>query len=141
MASDLGSEVEALLATAAPRHQVFAAFAASIARRTPPTVVVFEDGHWADEATLDLLRYVGRRTPRIRALIVVTWRDDEVGADHPAPRARELPSADHRVHLGGRCRSTRSRARPKRPPIQRPRPRSRRRPSPATGSPRRAPSA
>ena len=101
MAADVGSEVEALLATGAPRHQVFAAFAASIARRTPPTVVVFEDVHWADEATLDLLRYLGRRIPRIRALIVVTWRDDEVGADHPLHRVLgELPAAStHRVRL------------------------------------------
>jgi DNA-binding CsgD family transcriptional regulator/tetratricopeptide (TPR) repeat protein len=100
MASDLGSEFEALLATEAPRHQVFAAFAAGVARGKP-TVVVFEDVHWADDATIDLLRYVGRRLHRIRALIVVTWRADEVGADHALYRLLgELPSSStHRIGL------------------------------------------
>jgi DNA-binding CsgD family transcriptional regulator/tetratricopeptide (TPR) repeat protein len=48
-----------------------------------PTLVVIEDVHWADEATLDLLLYLGRRLERTRTLLVVTYRDDEVGPDHP----------------------------------------------------------
>jgi DNA-binding CsgD family transcriptional regulator/tetratricopeptide (TPR) repeat protein len=101
MAGDLGGDVDALLTASAPRHHVFAAFMASVARRTVPTVVVFEDVHWADEATLDLLRYVSRRAHRVAALVVVTWRADEVGADHPLYRLLgELPSgATHRFEL------------------------------------------
>jgi DNA-binding CsgD family transcriptional regulator/tetratricopeptide (TPR) repeat protein len=101
MAPDLGSDFDALLATAAPRHHVFAAFTACVSRRTSPTAIVFEDVHWADEATLDLLRYVGRRIHRIGALIVVTWRADEVGADHPLHRLLgELPAnVTHRIEL------------------------------------------
>jgi DNA-binding CsgD family transcriptional regulator/tetratricopeptide (TPR) repeat protein len=48
-----------------------------------PTVAVFEDVHWADQATLDLLRFVGRRVGGVRALVIVTYRDDEVGPSHP----------------------------------------------------------
>jgi DNA-binding CsgD family transcriptional regulator len=48
-----------------------------------PTVAVFEDVHWADEATLDALKYVGRRIEREPCLLVLTYRDDEVGAQHP----------------------------------------------------------
>jgi DNA-binding CsgD family transcriptional regulator len=48
-----------------------------------PTLMVFEDLHWADEATLDLLKYLGRRIQRTRAMIVLTYRDDEVGPRHP----------------------------------------------------------
>ncbi|HEX2453778.1 MAG TPA: AAA family ATPase [Vicinamibacterales bacterium] len=101
MASDLGPEFEALFSAGAPRHEVFVAFVASLARRTAPTVVVFEDVHWADAATLDLLRYLSRRTHRFAALIVVTWRADEVGADHPLYRVLgELPSGStHRIGL------------------------------------------
>ena len=57
--------------------------------------------HWADEATLDLLRYISRRIHRIGALIVITWRADEVGADHPLHRLLgELPAnATHRIAL------------------------------------------
>lgn len=49
----------------------------------PATLVVFEDVHWADEATLDLLKFLGRRISRTPALLTVTYRDDEVDARHP----------------------------------------------------------
>jgi len=45
--------------------------------------VVFEDVHWADEATLDLLKFLGRRIHRTRVMLAMTYRDDEVGARHP----------------------------------------------------------
>ncbi|HXF98634.1 MAG TPA: AAA family ATPase [Gaiellaceae bacterium] len=48
-----------------------------------PTVGVVEDAHWADEASLDALRYLARRIERVPCLLVVTYRDDEVGAEHP----------------------------------------------------------
>ncbi|WP_240805581.1 AAA family ATPase [Streptomyces sp. A1547] len=48
-----------------------------------PTLVVFEDAHWADEATLDLLRFLGRRIEACPAMLVVVYRQDEVGARHP----------------------------------------------------------
>ena len=47
-----------------------------------PTVLVVEDAHWADEATLDVLRHLGRRIADLPALLVVTYRDDEVGPAH-----------------------------------------------------------
>jgi DNA-binding CsgD family transcriptional regulator/tetratricopeptide (TPR) repeat protein len=45
-------------------------------------VVVLEDCHWADEATLDVLAHVGRRIGRSEAVLVVTFRDDELSLDH-----------------------------------------------------------
>jgi DNA-binding CsgD family transcriptional regulator len=48
-----------------------------------PTVLVFEDVHWADEATLDLVRFLARRVARLPVLLVVTHRDDEIGRTHP----------------------------------------------------------
>ena len=47
-----------------------------------PAVLVIEDAHWADEATLDVLRVVGRRIAETPSLVVVTFRD-EVADDHP----------------------------------------------------------
>ena len=47
------------------------------------TVLVIEDAHWADEATLDLLRFLARRLGAAPVLLVVTYRDDEVGPLHP----------------------------------------------------------
>ena len=48
-----------------------------------PTLLVVEDVHWADGATLDLLRYLGRRIVDLPLLVVATYRDDEVSARHP----------------------------------------------------------
>ena len=48
-----------------------------------PTIAVFEDVHWADEATLDALKYLGRRIDAAPSLLVLTFRDDEVGSNHP----------------------------------------------------------
>jgi DNA-binding CsgD family transcriptional regulator/tetratricopeptide (TPR) repeat protein len=47
-----------------------------------PTLLVLEDMHWADEATLDFLRFLGRRLDDLGLLVVVTYRDDEVLAGH-----------------------------------------------------------
>lgn len=43
-----------------------------------PFLLVFEDAHWADQATLDLLLHLARRIHTCRALVVVTYRSEEV---------------------------------------------------------------
>lgn len=48
-----------------------------------PIVLLIEDIHWADEGTLDFLRFVGRRIADSEATLICTYRDDEVGPDHP----------------------------------------------------------
>ncbi|HEX6116141.1 MAG TPA: AAA family ATPase [Solirubrobacterales bacterium] len=48
-----------------------------------PSVLVLEDLHWADEASLDVLRLVARRVESVPALVLATYRDDDLGADHP----------------------------------------------------------
>ncbi len=78
-----GGELARLCAAGAPRDQLFAALHAGIDVAGTLTVVVIEDVHWADEATLDLLIYLGRRLSRMRALLLVTYRDDELGEQHP----------------------------------------------------------
>lgn len=48
-----------------------------------PTVLVLEDVHWADEATLDAVRFLGRRVADLRASLWLTYRERELGPDHP----------------------------------------------------------
>ena len=54
-----------------------AARALLAALRGEPSVVVFEDAHWADASTLDVLEVVGRRIATTPSVLVVTYRDDE----------------------------------------------------------------
>ena len=63
--------------------EVFAGMLAMLRDRARPAALVIDDVQWADSATLDLLRYVGRRIESTRALLVLCWRDDALGTDHP----------------------------------------------------------
>lgn len=62
---------------------VLDALLAELSHPLQPTLLVLEDVHWGDEATLDVVRYVGRRIERLPAVLVVTYRDDELTPDHP----------------------------------------------------------
>ncbi len=83
VAFQIQSDLRSLLETQAPRATIFSAVLSELDAEERPTVLVFEDVHWADEATLDLIKFLGRRIHRMRVLFVVTYRDDEVGTDHP----------------------------------------------------------
>src|SRR6266568_770298 len=48
-----------------------------------PMLLLLEDVHWADEATLDILRYLGRRLAGVRLMILATFRSEAVSPDHP----------------------------------------------------------
>jgi predicted ATPase/DNA-binding CsgD family transcriptional regulator len=77
------SNLLSLLDAQAPRTSIFTAFLDDLRTAGRPALVVFEDVHWADEATLDLIKFVGRRVQRTRAMLVLTYRDDEVTVNHP----------------------------------------------------------
>ena len=66
-------------------------------------VVVVEDVHWADDATFDMFRFVGRRVRGLHTLVVVTYRDDALGLGRSvaacARRPRDLPHT-RRIALG-----------------------------------------
>ncbi|MFQ6170013.1 ATP-binding protein [Oryzobacter sp. R7] len=63
------------------RHELFAAFLDVLrAAEEGPILVVVEDVHWADEATLDLVRHLARRVDTCHALVLVTYRGEEVPA-------------------------------------------------------------
>jgi len=83
IAAQLDGQFAALCHGDAPRDRLFTAFLAEIAAPGAFTVAVIEDVHWADEATIDLLSFLGRRLGRAPALLLATYRDDETGPDHP----------------------------------------------------------
>src|ERR687893_290898 len=47
-----------------------------------PGVLFIDDAHWADASSLDLLSYLVRRLRGARLCVVLTWREEEVPADH-----------------------------------------------------------
>jgi DNA-binding NarL/FixJ family response regulator/tetratricopeptide (TPR) repeat protein len=62
-------------------HDITTALTRDLRRR--PATVILEDLQWADDATLDVLRLLGHRLADVPALIVVTYRDDELDRSHP----------------------------------------------------------
>ncbi|MET7600306.1 ATP-binding protein [Streptomyces sp. NPDC004082] len=65
------------------RHRVHDALRTELTGPPRPTVLVVEDVHWADEASLDALRFLVRRVERLPAVLVMTYRDDELDREHP----------------------------------------------------------
>jgi DNA-binding CsgD family transcriptional regulator/tetratricopeptide (TPR) repeat protein len=85
----LREPTSAAIASSQALHEQTRAFLADVAARQP-VVLLLEDLHWADAASLELLRAVGRRLDGLALLLVVTWRDDE--AAHAQPLYRLLPA-------------------------------------------------
>lgn len=76
-------------------------------RRRPPTLLVVEDLHWADEATLDVVRMLARRVGSLPVLFVLTYRDESLDRTHPVRIVLgELPTRSRIVRLALRPLST-----------------------------------
>jgi tetratricopeptide (TPR) repeat protein len=83
ISAQLDGEFADLCRSGAPRERLFTGFLTEIGPPAGFTVAVIEDVHWADEATIDLLSFLGRRLGRMPALLLASYRDDEIAADHP----------------------------------------------------------
>ena len=81
VAAATGGDLARRVAEGARPHDVLDALVPELVGR--PTILVLEDVHWADEATLDVVRLLVRRAASTRALVVATYRDDELEATHP----------------------------------------------------------
>lgn len=83
IAAQLGGEVSDACQRGASREELFSALLTSLERSNALSVVAIEDVHWADESTLDLLRFLGRRMRYVPALLLVTYRNDGLAPDDP----------------------------------------------------------
>ncbi|NNC77229.1 MAG: AAA family ATPase, partial [Woeseiaceae bacterium] len=101
MAPALGSRIEALLAESSQPTELFDAILHRIERSDKTAVLVFEDVHWADHATLDFLKFIGRRASMLRMLLILSFRSDEIVNDHPfAQILADLPDAyTHQIEI------------------------------------------
>jgi predicted ATPase len=83
IAVQLGGDLLAACRAGGPREQLFSALLSLLDLPGTVTVVALEDIHWADEATLDLLRFLARRVRGVPVLLIATYRDDALAADDP----------------------------------------------------------
>ncbi|MCW2759619.1 MAG: helix-turn-helix transcriptional regulator, partial [Nocardioidaceae bacterium] len=95
----VGGQLAVVLAGDEARLHRFRALQETLATG-PLTVLVVEDVHWADDATLDLLTFLGRRADSLRALVVLTSRDraGHVRADRVIGDLVSLPTV-HRIEV------------------------------------------
>jgi DNA-binding CsgD family transcriptional regulator/tetratricopeptide (TPR) repeat protein len=83
MAGQLGGELGELCRAGAAREELFRALLAQVSQPGMLKVLVVEDVHWADEATVDLLRFLGRRLWDVPVLLIATYRGEDLAPDDP----------------------------------------------------------
>jgi DNA-binding CsgD family transcriptional regulator len=82
IAREVVGELRDLVESGAKPYQIAAAVMRE-AEASRGTIIVLEDLHWADEATLDVLSLLGRRIESIPAVLIVTYRDEELERTNP----------------------------------------------------------
>ncbi|MGB6614736.1 MAG: hypothetical protein WBE95_11690, partial [Trebonia sp.] len=98
LAEAVGGEVAACARDGARPSDVAAALLREL--EAGPSVLVLDDVHWADEATLDAIRLVGRRVSDVPALLVLSYRGDGLDRSHPLRIVLgDLPGSDRVTRL------------------------------------------
>jgi predicted ATPase len=65
------------------RSTLFTELFFELKNRKETIVIVFEDIHWADEATFDFIKFLARRITQLQCLFILTYRDNEIHSHHP----------------------------------------------------------
>ncbi len=83
LTGSVGTELSLAVTDGSDRDRLLATLRAELDWAGHPAVLVIEDVHWADDATLDVLRYLARRIGALPAVLILTYRDDELHREHP----------------------------------------------------------
>src|SRR4051794_9731027 len=83
MAGAVSAPLVEALSAGVVSHDIHGLLVAELELPPHPTVLVLEDVHWADDATLDAITVLGRRIARTPAVLVLTFRAGEVPPGHP----------------------------------------------------------
>jgi Predicted ATPase len=97
VAEEAGGPLEEVVTSGAMPHELAAALVRQLSAH-PGTVFVLEDVHWADEATLDVLKLLARRVAAVPVLVVASFRDDELD---PATRCGACSGSSRRARRCG----------------------------------------
>ena len=95
----VSAPLEEAISGGAASHEVQSLLIAELELQPQPTVLVLEDVHWADDATLDSITVLGRRIGSLPALVILTSRGGEVSASHPLRAAMGAIRADDSVFI------------------------------------------
>ena len=98
----LGFDLSSALAGDIPRDDIFRSILLGLRDAPAPVLLLGEDAHWTDEASVDLLRYLARRILALPVLVLVTFRHDDLDPRHPLRRLLgDLANAPQvtRLHL------------------------------------------
>ena len=93
LAGSVSPALEEALAAQASPHEIHRLLLDELALPPRPTVLVLEDMHWADEATLDVITLLARRIGSLPVLLLLTCRDGEAPPGHPVHAALTATSA------------------------------------------------
>ncbi|HEY4701881.1 MAG TPA: ATP-binding protein, partial [Streptosporangiaceae bacterium] len=83
LTGSVGTELSLAVTDGSDRDRLLAALRAELDWAGHPAVLVIEDVHWADDATLDVLRFLARRVAALPAVLILTYREDELHREHP----------------------------------------------------------
>lgn len=97
----LDTQLGMMIDQGSSQDQIFASVLTTLMRAPRPNILVIEDLHWADQPTVDLVRFLGRRISLLRALAIVTIRSGELEREHAVNQILgDLPpSASGRIEL------------------------------------------
>lgn len=100
LAADVSPPLADAIAAGAPPQELHSLLLAELGLPPWPTVVVIEDVHWADEASLDAITVLVRRIASLPALLLLTCREGEAHPGHPVHAAVGAARGDGAVFLG-----------------------------------------
>jgi DNA-binding CsgD family transcriptional regulator/tetratricopeptide (TPR) repeat protein len=99
LAGSVSPSLEEALSSGVPSHEIHSLLISELERPPQPTVLVLEDVHWADGATLDSVALLGRRIGSVPALLVLTFRGGELPPNHPLHASLGAIRAEDSVFL------------------------------------------
>ena len=91
----VNSELIKMLLKEDNRVSIFSVFLNYLQSKPGLKIIVIEDIHWADESTLDLIKFLTRRMNRTKALLILSYRDEDISRDNQVRLLfGDLPNTD-----------------------------------------------
>ena len=79
----MGNDIWESNENASDRVRLFNRFFHVLTNHKEPMIIAFDDIHWADEATIDFIKFLARRISHVHCLFILMYRDNEIHTHHP----------------------------------------------------------